>query len=302
MLALIDGDALIFRNGFAVEHNHYCLWECGLEQYGPIEKWEKKKDIPKGLGAEFMHEGCTLYEGKLYLTNEKEIEPLENCLYLVRQDIYGILEAVRASSYKVFIKGEGNFRNEISKTRVYKGNRDALHRPKYERDIREYLIGKWGAVVVNDMEADDAIAMEQAEDIEECLVPRGMDPNTDEILYGKFATIICAIDKDFNQVPGWHYNFSKKDKYWVSEEDALRFFYQQLLTGDPSDNIQGIPGCGPKTAEKLLKDCTTEAELYSVCFEEYKKAYPDNYEEVIVEMGRLLYLLRSPKDCWKPPV
>jgi hypothetical protein len=41
-------------------------------------------------------------------------------------------------------------------------------------------------------------------------------------------------------VAGWHYNFVKKDKYYVTAEEGMRFFYRQILTGDRADNIQGI--------------------------------------------------------------
>ena len=38
----------------------------------------------------------------------------------------------------------------------------------------------------------------------------------------------------------------------MTEEESCEFFWGQVLTGDKADNILGIPGIGPKKAEKIL--------------------------------------------------
>ena len=65
-------------------------------------------------------------------------------------------------------------------------------------------------------------------------------------------SIIVSLDKDFDQVQGWHYNFVKKDKYYITADEGLYNFYCQFLVGDRIDNIIGVKGIGPKKAEKLL--------------------------------------------------
>jgi 5'-3' exonuclease len=107
---------------------------------------------------------------------------------------------------------------------------------------------------------------------------------------------MATVDKDFDQVPGWHFNFIKKLHYHISEADATRFFYKQLLTGDATDNIFGLDRVGPKTAEKMLKDCTNEEEMYAVCAEAY-----DDYPRLL-ENARLLWLRRKRKQMWEPPL
>lgn len=63
-------------------------------------------------------------------------------------------------------------------------------------------------------------------------------------------TVICTKDKDLDMISGLHYNWTKdKEPYEVSEQQALKAFYSQLLTGDRVDNIQGIKGIGNKKAE-----------------------------------------------------
>jgi ribosomal protein S28E/S33 len=105
------------------------------------------------------------------------------------------------------------------------------------------------------------------------------------------------IDKDLNQFRGWHYNYRKKEKYFVTELEGLTAFYTQILTGDRTDNIIGIKGIGPVKAEKILQDCKTEREHYDACV----KAYDGNIERV-TENGVLLWLRRHPNQLWLPPL
>jgi hypothetical protein len=305
LLALIDADSIIFNCGFAVERARYYLWECGTEdEYGPLDSWDKKKDIPSGLDAEFVPDGNvgkTFYHGKLYITRRRDLEPLENCLQLVKQKICGILKATSATDYKIYIKGKGNFRDEIAVTRKYKGNRDQAHRPTYEQDIRLYLKQVWGAEEVDGYEVDDQVAMLQWNDYQRAGYARGGSESSWKDYKDLCTTIIASIDKDLDQVPGWHYSYNKAIKYWVSELEAQRNFWTQMLVGDSSDNIVGIEGVGKKGAEKLLKDCTTAKEMWEVVAEQYHKAYGERASDMLCEQGRLLHLLRHPNDKWEPP-
>ena len=52
-------------------------------------------------------------------------------------------------------------------------------------------------------------------------------------------------------IPGKHWLMHKKEMIVVSEEDAMRHYYQQLLKGDPTDNIPGVPRVGEVKAAKI---------------------------------------------------
>ena len=108
-------------------------------------------------------------------------------------------------------------------------------------------------------------------------------------------SIICSVDKDLNQIPGWHYNFVKKEKYFVDEEQAIRTFYTQLLVGDNTDNIQGVKGIGPAKAAKILSECKNEKEMYEACVKTY------NNQELLNEMAQLIYIRRVEGEEWRPP-
>lgn len=54
---------------------------------------------------------------------------------------------------------------------------------------------------------------------------------------------------------------------------GLKFFYAQILMGDPADNYQGLPQCGMTGAYELLDGCSTEEELYIAVLGRYKDYY-----------------------------
>ena len=176
-----------------------------------------------------------------------------------------------------YLTGKGNFRNEIAVTAPYKGTRIAA-KPYHFQLLREYMERAWGFEVVDGIEADDALGIESYRN----------EPD---------ETIIVSIDKDLNMIRGHHYNFVKEEKYYVTEKDAIRNFYLQILTGDKVDNIIGLQGIGPVKSKKLLQDCTTELEMYETVL----KAYDGN-EVRVLENARLLWILREEKQVWQPPV
>lgn len=178
--------------------------------------------------------------------------------------------------YQGFLTGSNNFRKDIAVTAPYKGNRTQA-KPKHYELIREYLNKAWGCEIIEGQEADDAIGIRayEMEDVEDY--------------------IIMSIDKDLDMIRGWHYNFIKNTKYLINDQEAIKHFYTQILTGDRVDNIVGLKGVGPKKAEKILQDCVTEADMYKAVLEAY-----DNDEERVLENGQLLWIRRKENQIWSP--
>ncbi len=178
--------------------------------------------------------------------------------------------------YQGFLTGSNNFRKDIAVTAPYKGNRTQA-KPKHYELIREYLNKAWACEVIEGQEADDAIGIRayEIEDVEDY--------------------VIMSIDKDLNMIRGWHYNFIKDEKYLVNDQEAIKHFYTQILTGDRVDNIVGLKGVGPKKAEKILQDCITEADMYKAVLEAY-----DNDEKRVLENGQLLWIRRKENQIWSP--
>lgn len=221
-----------------------------------------------------------------FTTEEEDVE-----IAYARMDdlLFGILDDLKCDNYVGYLSPtDGNFRNNIATIKPYKGNRKQP-KPKWYNELRTYLKDKWFAHIPVSIEADDALGIQQY-----FWWKRNID-----------ASIIVTIDKDLNQIPGWHYNFVKKEKYYVSPEEAEDFFYTQLLTGDATDNIQGVPGIGPAKASKILKGAETEAQKYNRClnayYNHYKNYHEDEVENILLENARLLYILREEDKDFEIP-
>lgn len=182
-----------------------------------------------------------------------------------------------SDTFKCYLSGKSNFRHTVAKTHGYKANR-TQPKPIHLAATRDYIVREYGAVISVGCEADDLIAME---------VMKG-DPET---------TVIASLDKDFLTVPCWMFNFTKGTWTYSTEWDALKYFYEQILTGDRADNIVGIYKVGPVKAKKILEGATTDTELFQKCVD----AYEGDLDRVI-ENGQLLWLQRWKGQLWQPPI
>jgi 5'-3' exonuclease len=189
---------------------------------------------------------------------------------------------VHEEDYFFYLTGKGNFRHEVAKTAVYKGNRKDIEKPQHLLVLRQHLIDQYNAEVSDGVEADDLIATAAA-----------------KALYKD--VMIVSTDKDFNQIPVPILNPTKMVVQVYSEAEATKNFYTQVLTGDNVDNIKGIYGVGPVKAAAMLKGCASDMELYMACVEAYKPL-TDNPEERVLENARLLWLRRYDGQMWEPPV
>lgn len=178
-----------------------------------------------------------------------------------------IFENTGVKDYEVYFSGENNFRKKIFPE--YKANRRNMERPPSLPMVKQYFIHS-PEQVADELEADDLLGLNQTED-----------------------TCIVSIDKDMLTIPGWHYNFVKDEFYWISPDDAIKKFYTQLLTGDPSDGIKGAKGIGVKKAEKILNDLYTENEMVQVCLD-----YFSSYEEMKMNAD-CLWIQRAGRLTWE---
>ena len=274
MRAIIDYDVICYRCGFASEHTSYNILEKGSDI--KVYTANSMKEVHAFIGE----------SQDLYPVKQVTPEPLANCLHSVKISIQSILDEVKAKSFSGYLTGKNQFREKVAMIKPYKGNRDPSHKPFYYNEIKEYLINKWKAQVVEYYEADDAMAQEHWENL----------MNGEE-------SIICTIDKDLNQIPGWHYNFLKKETFCISPEAGLRFFYEQLIAGDPNDNIPGIPGYGPKKAAKAILNCTTELDMYTTAVALYTAHFHDEViaHEALHDTARLVYIIKEKGLEWSPP-
>jgi hypothetical protein len=114
--------------------------------------------------------------------------------------------------------------------------------------------------------------------------------------------VIVTQDKDLDMIPGLKYDFVVKEPYSVTEEQAMYNFYHQMLTGDTTDNIPGLPGIGPAKAHKALRGVKSE-ELFSVVCAMYEAHTPEklDWNTYLLEQGQLLWIQRKRGEIWTPP-
>ncbi len=284
MIIHFDADLLVYRCGFAAEklHRYVTLFD----EYGEetIRHFQYAKDMKKWLDTvDFKHE-FTHYE----VEEVREAEPVENALHNVKLMVRQTLEklACSESDLIMYLSGDTNFRDGVATIKPYKGNRDKAHKPVHGPAIREYIKAHYETNVSEDEEADDVLGYSQYA----------------MYLRDPYSTVLCTVDKDIDMIPGMHYNFIKEESYYISDEQADKYFYIQLLTGDSTDNIPGLPGVGPKTASKMLDGLTTVLDYYNVAKAAYAKHYPEDGMGALIENARLLWIRRQPHEWWQPPV
>jgi len=185
-----------------------------------------------------------------------------------------LIDLPDVEDYELYLSGKGNFRYDYAVTADYKGNRKGMDKPKHYEFLRELMLAEYDADLSTNEEADDTISIKATEMGDEA--------------------VIVSLDKDFDQVQGWHYNFAKKDLYYVTDEEGLLNFYMQFLEGDRIDNIIGVKGIGKVKARKLLEGKTAK-EMFEICTEKL-----GSYERAL-ENGRLLYLRRHNNEIWENP-
>ena len=278
-LALIDFDVMLYMCGYAAQHTHHRVYEKGATDWVASYKY-KKEAVAFIAGMESDYE----------IKGETEVDPFSYAVQNVKQLMFKVRDGIHAASYKGYLTGKGNFRDTLATIQGYKANRDPTMKPYHYRELKTYMLDHLGATMVNGYEADDALG------IEHMLYYK---PNQS---YEEARCVIATIDKDLNMIPGWHYNFQRGECFHVDEDQAIRNFYKQILTGDTTDNISGLRKVGPVGAEKILKDCTCEAELYSATTKAYETQFDSKEAKMrIKENGQLLWIWRKENDLWCPP-
>lgn len=172
-------------------------------------------------------------------------------------------------SLKLVVAGEGNYRYDIYAH--YKCSRQHLPRPTQLQVLKDWLCTlDYDVIQENGIEADDVLGIWAKRGYDKALQSGNYEDND-----------ICSvfIDKDILQFPGWYYNPQKKTRVpvWQTEIDAARCFWKQMLVGDKSDDIPGLPnvtkkvwkghdlkgsgGIGSVRANVLLASCKSSKDM-----------------------------------------
>lgn len=183
--------------------------------------------------------------------------------------------------YRLVVSGgNGNYREDYSRTEIYKGNRS--DKPILYSDLKERFLEKYKNKIVlsNKNEAEDVLGIQAEEHRKE----KGD-------CFDNWEICIQFIDKDVKNVYAPSFNIRKTEDgfRFPRQKDCTFELVSQVIAGDPTDNIRGIPnlteevtskfglrkanGCGKTTAENLIKDCETEKEMWERAVFAYQSYY-----------------------------
>lgn len=186
------------------------------------------------------------------------------------------LVLLEATHYVGALSSKEVFRHQVYKFAPYKGTRkdDQPDIARWKPVVNDYLRSKWGFVSIPKLEADDIVGY------------LAFDEKLGE-------RIVCSPDKDLRQVPGILYNIQSGVMETITPEEAKRHLNLQLLCGDTTDNIKGLPGIGDVKARKMLEIGTTVYDAYIRHFGNY-------YGSIIYEETLATVMVMQPDHIYEP--
>ena len=292
MKIVLDADGLVYLVGFASQSSDY--------RVAILNAQEEVVDVfvVSGLVEVRALEAQLADDERVEVEPLITEEPLDHALGSTKRTLLSIEHALRVEHKLSFLKmdlfltGHTNYRDSYAKVRPYKGNRVDVARPVHYEAIRAYLQTRWGAEVVEGIEADDAVAT----------IAHGFE-------YDPERVCIVSPDKDLTTVPGRLYNFRKRAMRIISPDEARVNFYRQMLVGDVVDNVIGCFKTGPKTAVSIVTMSQTEQESAAAVLLEFeaslkRKGCPyagREARDVMTETGVLLHMQRAAGQIWSIP-
>ena len=304
---IIDADPAIYRAGFAAQSTVY---EYVYETKAGDLRQQIWDDGRKAQAFFRRYPDLNVLNKDVRITAHPEAFARQALSTILKRTIAAVVKRWELSdandiNIEVILSGQDNFRDGIAKIKPYKWNRTGKPLPVHYQLCRDHLTKNWGATVISGWEADDEASIRaarcRADGVEYC---------------------IATIDKDLDQIPGLHYGYSKHVFYDMSEVDAETFFWEQCVSGDTTDGIQGCFKIGAGKAKKLVAEWTEEydehtygiptlddfiwasiVDTYAETMEKYPDKYPEEMtpEAAALETARLVHMLDYEYQLWNPP-
>jgi len=257
--------------------------------------------------------GCQFYDEE---DTEKEnliVLPFSYVRDKIDKRAYDLMDVLDTRLEPImFLTGEGNFREAIAKKKGYKANREGVAKPYHLANARAYIRARFNTAISRGCEADDLMCISQTKYNRHYALGES-----------KVQSVICTRDKDLRQCEGWHYGWENGNQpeyplAWVDrlgtltatykegispktgnpfkrfdklKGTGLKWLYTQILTGDDTDNIPGLPSFGNAKAFALLDKCESERELQVAVVEMYKQVYGRTWIAELYEQAHLVFML-----------
>ena len=210
---------------------------------------------------------------------------------LLEHKLFHIQDMTGCDAYQLYLTEGRTFRYDIAVSRPYKGKRKA-DKPWHYRNLTSHMVNVLGAQVVQQLEADDQLAIDH--------------------LASGGETVLCSRDKDLRQIPGFFFSWENHTQpsfgpCHIDPEGWLKmnkgkltgsgyaFFCAQVLMGDTTDNIPGLPGWGPVKTYEHLRHSVGSGDVEDM-LDHVNSAYCNNvsdWEDYLLEQGRLCWITRE---------
>jgi len=188
-------------------------------------------------------EGDPIREDNKFVYTDKTLEEVFKAADVT---ISNLLDKCSADYYCGFLGACKSFRKEIYPD--YKANRKDFERPRFYRELINYLYDTWKFIGTTDgLEADDAVNIVKNN------------------FKNDYNCIIVSSDKDLIKcIEGTYLNPRDLSIVETDNTEARRSFWKSMITGDPIDNIKGLPGKGIVYANSVIDFCEEKKENYAI--------------------------------------
>lgn len=201
----------------------------------------------------------------------------KNSIPKMHEVVSWVLCRTFADDYMMAIKGTNNFRKEIYPAYKQHRNRSKALEHRLEA-LFQHLIDEFGAVRADEQEADDLVTQWHYQLSKD-----------EEVL-----PVICSVDKDLLTVTGTHYNIKDDEIYHVDPDISDYNLSLQLLMGDSTDGIPGLPGVGKVKAARMLEGVSM-AHRRDRVIQAYVDQFGEDWERELQLTGDLIFI-RHIKD------
>ena len=336
-LVLLDGDPIAYSSAAACDKATHFIKLNDKHLYhveGGIT------DLYAALGFTDYRDFGEMLEKNPHITYEKVVDSDDsgNMKHTIKAQIRKIINRTGAGSIRIFLTdGQSNFRltESIATILKYKGNRSPDAKPSQLGVARQYLIDELDAIMCVGLEADDQLSIEHRAAWAEAMTeatqfycddpefikqqPQAIEKKAMELS----NTVLVTIDKDIKMCAGkflnpdqdlgieeifpmGHIFLETKKKKGKPDTKKLRFnglkgFYSQLLLGDDCDNIPSVYFCGDTRVYEVLKDCTTEEELFKATLREIHEGFKREHlksltDEISIRLEKAILSGKHGKD------
>lgn len=308
-IAIIDVDTLIYNAALAAQENYIIVtnkqgkqkeFKNQTEFHGHHSKkdggWlaeQNTKRIAKGLDPVPSEDYTITHHSRLISDGDVNAEVIAKGRF--KKSIEAIMEQPWCKDIIICYGRGTNFRYAEAHTQAYKANRPP--KPLLLKVVTEYMQKRYADKIVygDDCESDDvcySLAFK-------AWLKSGRS-------FDNLDVVLCAIDKDAKQCPCDMFNYNTPDQgiIRIHPLEAAQSLGQQMLKGDGTDTILGLPQITPElctkyglrksksvgdtTAANYLKDCTTPKEIFERVVEAYRAYYGEEKKVFVSFRGEQL--------------